>query len=68
MQWRIFVKTLNSQQRLVVAQKIAVRDMVARESATATLIPYLISVEPQLLKLDACRNTLSGQGLQRFMA
>ncbi len=47
-QWRILVKTLNSQQRLLVAQKIAVRDMVARESATATMIPYVVLI-PLLL-------------------
>lgn len=47
-QWRLLVKTFNSQQRLVVAQKIAVRDMVALESATTTLIPYIILI-PLLL-------------------
>ncbi|MEO8002192.1 MAG: ATP-binding protein [Arenimonas sp.] len=46
--WRIFVTTLNTRQRLVVAQKIAIRDEVARESATATLIPYAILI-PVLL-------------------
>lgn len=48
MRWRVLVKTLNSSQRLVVAQEIAVRDMVARESATATMIPYVILI-PLLL-------------------
>lgn len=46
--WRIFVATLNPQQRLVVAQKIAIRDEVARESATATLIPYAILIPVML--------------------
>jgi two-component system, OmpR family, sensor kinase len=47
--WRIFVKTLNSRQRVVVAQKIVVRDGVARESATATLIPLVILIPVLLL-------------------
>jgi len=47
--WRIFVATLNPDQRLVVAQKIAIRDEVARESATATLIPYAILIPVLLL-------------------
>ncbi len=47
--WRIFVATLSPDQRLVVAQKIAIRDEVARESATATLIPYAILIPVLLL-------------------
>lgn len=47
--WRIFIATLNPDQRLVVAQKIAIRDEVARESATATLIPYAILIPVLLL-------------------
>jgi two-component system, OmpR family, sensor kinase len=47
--WRIFVKTLNSAQRVVVAQKIVVRDDVARESATATLIPFMVLIPVLLL-------------------
>jgi two-component system, OmpR family, sensor kinase len=47
--WRIFVVTLNADQRLVVAQKIAIRDEVAGESATATLIPYIILIPVLLL-------------------
>ncbi|MGH8049115.1 MAG: ATP-binding protein [Methylococcales bacterium] len=50
--WRIFVTTLNASQRLVVAQKIAIRDEVAGESATATLIPYAILI-PLLLLITA---------------
>lgn len=50
--WRIFVTTLNASERLVVAQKIAVRDEVAGESATATLIPYAILI-PLLLLIIA---------------
>lgn len=50
--WRIFVATLNASQRLVVAQKIAIRDEVAGESATATLIPYAILI-PLLLLIIA---------------
>lgn len=46
--WRIFVATLNKDERLVVAQKIAIRDEVARESATATLIPYAILIPVML--------------------
>lgn len=50
--WRLFVTTLNASERLVVAQKIAVRDEVAGESATATLIPYAILI-PLLLLIIA---------------
>ena len=49
-QWRIFVKTLNSHQRVVVAQLIEVRNEVAQESAIATLIPYIVLI-PILLFL-----------------
>ncbi len=48
--WRIYVKTLNPKQRAVVAQKIHVRDEVAKESAIATLIPFIILI-PVLLVL-----------------
>ena len=48
-QWRIFVKTLNSQQRVVVAQLIEVRDEVAQESAMATLIPFIVLIPVLLL-------------------
>ena len=48
--WRIFVKTLNSQQRVAVAQLIEVRDEVARESAMATIIPFMVLI-PVLLIL-----------------
>ncbi len=47
--WRMFIKTLNSQQRIVVAQKIEIRDEVARESAIATLIPFVILIPVLLL-------------------
>lgn len=49
-QWRIFVKTLNLHQRVVVAQLIEVRNEVAQESAIATLIPYIVLI-PILLFL-----------------
>lgn len=42
--WRIFVTGLDAERRLVVAQKIAIREEVARESATATLIPYALLI------------------------
>ncbi|MGH8109017.1 MAG: ATP-binding protein [Arenimonas sp.] len=48
-QWRILVKTLAPQQRLVVAQKIALRDEMAIESATAALAPYVILIPVLLL-------------------
>jgi two-component system, OmpR family, sensor kinase len=47
--WRIFTSTLADDRRLVVAQKIAIRDEVAGESATATLIPYIILIPVLLL-------------------
>ena len=43
-QWRVLVTTMDQQQRLIVAQEIEARDDVARESATATIIPYLILI------------------------
>lgn len=48
--WRIFVKTLNPQQRVAVAQLIEVRDEVAQESAIATIIPFMVLI-PVLLIL-----------------
>lgn len=48
-QWRIFVKTLDTQQRVVVAQQIEVRDEVAQESAIATLIPFVVLIPVLLL-------------------
>ena len=48
--WRIFVKTLNPHQRVAVAQLIEVRDDVARESAMATIIPFMVLI-PVLLIL-----------------
>ena len=48
--WRIFVKTLNPQQRVAVAQLIQVRDEVAQESAMATIIPFMVLI-PVLLIL-----------------
>ncbi len=48
-QWRILVKTLAPQQRLVVAQKIALRDEMAFESARAALAPYVILIPVLLL-------------------
>ena len=46
--WRILVKTLGPQQRLVVAQKISLRDEMASESAISALAPYVILI-PVLL-------------------
>jgi two-component system, OmpR family, sensor kinase len=48
-EWRIFVKALDAKQQVVVAQKIVVRDGVASESATATLIPFVILIPVLLL-------------------
>lgn len=46
--WRVFVTKLDSERQLVVAQKVAIREEVAGESATATLIPYALLI-PVLL-------------------
>ena len=51
-EWRIFVKTLNRQQRVVVAQLIEVRDEVAQESAIATLIPFIVLIPVLLLLIS----------------
>lgn len=46
--WRIFTKTLGNLERIAVAQQTAVRNEIARESALATVMPFIILV-PLLL-------------------
>lgn len=38
--WRIVVKTLRSEQRIIVAQQTTVRDKIARDSSLSTLMPF----------------------------
>ncbi len=47
--WRVFVKTLNSGQRVAIAQQTAERDEIARDSALRTLMPFLILIPILLL-------------------
>lgn len=47
--YRVLVRTLNTGQRLAVAQETAVRDEIARDSALRTLMPFLILVPILLL-------------------
>jgi two-component system OmpR family sensor kinase len=46
--WRIFVKTLNASTRVVVGQATAARDEIARNSALATIMPF-VALMPVLL-------------------
>ena len=48
--WRLFVRTLDSGQRIVVGQQTAVRDEIARDSAFNTLVPFAVLI-PALLFL-----------------
>lgn len=47
--WRVFAKTLADLDRMAVAQQTAVRDETARESALATVMPFIILVPLLLL-------------------
>ncbi|HTD03880.1 sensor histidine kinase [Undibacterium sp.] len=47
--YRVLVRTLNTGQRLAVAQGTSVRDEIARDSALRTLMPFLILVPILLL-------------------
>ncbi len=47
--YRVLIRTLGSGERLAVAQDIAVRDEIARDSALRTLLPFLVLVPILLL-------------------
>jgi two-component system OmpR family sensor kinase len=47
--YRVLIKTLGNGERLAVAQDIAVRDEIARDSALRTLLPFLVLVPILLL-------------------
>ena len=47
--WRVFVKTLGSGSRVAIAQRTAVRDEIASDSALRTLMPFLILIPILLL-------------------
>ena len=47
--WRIFVKTLNASTRVVVGQATAGRDEIARNSALATIMPFVVLMPVLLL-------------------
>lgn len=47
--WRIFTKTYGTLERIAVAQQTTVRDEIARESALATVMPFIILVPLLLL-------------------
>lgn len=48
-QFRVFVKTTSSGERIAVAQETGIRDEIARDSALRTLMPFLILVPILLL-------------------
>lgn len=48
--WRIYVRTLDAQHRIAVAQRTSVRDEVARDAALRTVAPLLV-LAPILLVL-----------------
>jgi two-component system OmpR family sensor kinase len=47
--WRIFVKTLNANTRVLVGQATAGRDEIARNSALATIMPFVVLMPVLLL-------------------
>lgn len=49
-EWRLFVRELPSGNRLVVGQRLDVRDDIARDSAVGTLLPSIILI-PMLIVL-----------------
>ncbi|MDD2809355.1 ATP-binding protein [Rhodoferax sp.] len=51
--WRIMVKTLDNGARVVVGQKTAVRDEIARDSALRTLLPFIVLIPILLLLVSA---------------
>lgn len=50
--WRLYARTVDAGHGLVVAQRTAARDEIARDSALRTLIPFLIAI-PLLIFLTA---------------
>jgi two-component system OmpR family sensor kinase len=50
--WRLYARSVDDQHGLVVAQRTAARDEIARDSALRTLIPFLIAI-PLLVFLTA---------------
>lgn len=50
--WRLYVKTVNDEHGLAVAQRTSARDEIARDSALRTLIPFLVVI-PILILLTA---------------
>ncbi len=55
--FRVLVKTMNSGKRIAVAQETGVRNEIARDSASRTLMPFLILVPILLLIVaDLVRN------------
>ncbi|WP_235025727.1 ATP-binding protein [Caballeronia arationis] len=52
LEWRVIVKTLDADTRIAVGQQTRDRDEIARNSAAATLIPFIVLV-PVLLAIVA---------------